>query len=342
MKRTFAVDLAKNVFQVALSRYPGKVAENHRLSRARLLRYFAQQQPATVLMEACSSSHFWARQLQGLGHEVMLLPPRDIRPYRRGNKTDRADAKALLEAARNSEIRPVPVKTTEQQALTALHRLRSTWLAHRTARINTVRGLLREFGHTIPVGARHVLPHVWSLIEDAEAELPDSLRPALAEACLEIRDFEFRTQAVEKQLRSMAAEIPAVRHLRSIPGIGLLGSTALVAFVGDIHRFPSGRHFASYLGLTPREHSSGHSRRLGRITKRGDNYLRALLVHGGRSLLVAAKKKPKPDPLLTWACKIRHSRGFNKAAVALANKLARIVWRVWTQERDFCESPTAA
>lgn len=343
MKPTIAVDLAKNVFEIAISRHPGKVAERHRLSRTQLRRFFGKRQPATVLLEACSSAHFWARELQGLGHRVVLLPPHLVRPYRRRHhKTDRADAKALLEAFRNEEIHPVPVKTVEQHTLAALHRLRSGWMATRTARINAARGILRELGFTIPQGASNVVPKVWELIEDAEVEIPDPLRLALAEVCLEIRDLGERADTVRKQLQTLAPTIPAVGHLLSVPGIGILTATALVAFVAEIYRFPSGRHFASYLGLTPRESSSGQVRRLGRISKRGDAYLRMLLIHGARSRLAASKRHDCKDPLHDWALAIEARRGHNRAAVALANKMARIAWRVWREDRDYLQKLKAA
>ena len=336
---TIAVDIAKSVFEIAVSHEVGKVAQRHRVGRDRFLRFFAKRQSATVLLEASSSAHHWARALRELGHQPVLLPPKDVRPYRRSNKTDRADAKALLEAHRDEDLRPVPVKSVHQQTLTSLHRLRSAWLAARTARSNTVRGILRELGHTIPLGARHVVPRSWALLEDAEARVPDPLRLALAEACLEIRDLEQRLAAVEQQLRRLAREIPAVAHLQSIPGIGLVTSTALVTFVGDIRRFPTGRHFASYLGITPREHSSGTRRRLGGITKRGDAYLRMLLIHAARSVLWTAKRKPQPGRLRAWARDLEARRGHNVATVGLANKLARIVWAVWKDGRDFPLQP---
>lgn len=340
---TIAVDLAKTVFEIAVSHQAGRVAERHRVGREALLRFFAERQPATVLLEACGTAHHWARRLRGLGHQPVLLPPKDVRPYRRGNKTDRADAKALLEAWRDEELRPVPVKTVQQQALTALHRLRSGWVATRTARINSLRGLLRELGHTIPCGARHLVPHTRALIEDAEAGLPDPLRQTLAEACLEIRQCEERIAAVETQLRQLVREIPAAQHLLTIPGIGLITATALVAFVGDIRRFPSGRRFASYLGLTPREYSSGARRRLGQITKRGDAYLRMLLIHGGRAVVRVARSKPRSGRLWSWARDLHARRGYNVAAVGVANKLARVVWAVWRDGRDFiAQAPAQA
>ena len=338
---TIAVDVAKEVLEVAVSVRPGQVSEQKRLSRTAFMKFCTDQPPATVLLEACGSAHYWGRRLQTLGHRVVLLPPHATRPYVFRNKTDRTDTRGLLEAYRNEDIHPVPVKSVPQQALTALHRLRSTWLAARTARLNTVRGLLREFGCTIPLGAHHVLPRAWDLLADADSGLPDALRPALAEACTEIREMENRIRLVERQLDALADQTPAVARLRSIPGVGLITATALVAFVGDVRRFPSGRHLASYLGLTPRERSSGLIRRLGAISKRGDVYLRMLLIHGARAVLWAAKRRRPTDHLRAWALQVERLRGHNKAATALANKLARVVWAVWKNDVDYQEVPAA-
>jgi len=340
---TIAVDLAKSVFQIAVSQQPGKVSESHRLTRGRFLRFFAERQPALVVLEACGTAHFWAREIQALGHQVRLLPPHEVRGYVHRNKTDRADAEALLEAHRNARIRCVPVKSVTQQAITALHRLRSAWMADRIGRINQVRGLLRELGFPIPVGARHVVAGVSALLR--EDQLPEVLRPALEEAKREIGEFDRRIKEVEQQLRAVAAQMPVVKRLQSIPGVGLLTSTALAVFVGDIQRFASGRHFASYLGLTPREHSSGLRRRLGSINKAGDAYLRTLLISGARSVLIAAQRcklEQPPDRLRRWALQVQRLRGQNRAAVAVANKLARIVWAVWRNDTSFQPRAVAA
>lgn len=339
---TIAVDLAKSVFQVAISHRPGRVAEQHRLSRSRLLPFFAQQPPSVVVLEACGSAHHWARQFRALGHTPVLLPAHAVHRYLQGNKTDQADTKALLEAFRNEQILPVPVKSVDQQALAALHRLRSAALATRTARLNTLRGILREFGLLIPLGARNVLPALREWNSDTDSQIPPSLRPALEQAACEIADIEERIHSLERQLHALARQSPAVARLLTVPGIGWLTASALVAFVGSVHRFPSARHFASYIGLTPREHSSGAVRRLGRISKRGDTYLRMLLVHGARSVLWTAKSNQRPDRLRAWALHIESRRGHNKAAVAVANKLARIAWVVWKKEQNFEEVPIAA
>ncbi len=327
------VDLAKSVFEVAVSHIPGRVHERHRLSRTRFRRFFADRAPTEVLLEACSSAHHWGRELQALGHRVALLPAADVARYRDGNKTDRADAKALLEAARNEAIDRVPVKSVEQQALSALHRLRQGYLQTRTARINALRGHLREFGVTIPLGAAQVLPRARAAL--AEERLPSYLRHALTEVLEEIATLQAKAAALQDQLDRLARQLPEASLLMSVPGVGILTATALLAFVGDIHRFRSGRDFAAYLGLTPREHSSALSRRLGGITKHGNSYLRMLLIHGARSALRAGHVAACPDDLRTWALALQHRKGHNIAAVALANKLARVCWRVWRDQRPF-------
>jgi transposase len=263
---------------------------------------------------------------------VRLLPAHDVHRYVRRNKTDRTDAKALLEAVRNEDIHAAPIKTVEQQALASLHRLRSTWLATRTARLNTIRGLLREFGMVIPVGAHHVVPRqVRALLEQTAGAVPVMLRIALADSCDEIWTLEMHIRDVERRLAAVAQQMPDVTLLQTVPGVGLITATALVAMVGDIHRFPSGRHFASFLGLTPKEDSSAGRRRLGAISKRGDIYLRMLLIHGARSFLRSAKGRSHPGALQTWALHVSEQRGHNIAAIVVANKLARIVWAVWTR-----------
>jgi transposase len=253
----------------------------------------------------------------------------------RRNKTDRTDAKGLLEANRNEEIHPVPVKTIEHQAIASLHRVRSTWLATRTARLNTIRGLLREFGIVIPTGSQRVVPRVRALPEDPA--VPPLLHATLAAACDEIEMLEGNMRAVERQLAALADDMPDVQLLQTVPGVGLITATALVALVTDIRRFPSGRHFASFLGLTPREDSSALRRRLGAISKQGDVYVRMLLTQGARSVVWHAKAAERPTSLQRWAMQTELRRGRNVAAVAVANKLARIIWAVWVQHRPFAE-----
>lgn len=337
-----SVDLASTVFEVAISHQPGRVAKTKRLPRSKFFAFFATLPPATVVMEACGSAHFWARKLEGVGHRVVLLPPSLVNPYITRNKTDRADAKGILEAYRNAEIRPVPAKSVFQQTLGSLHRIRAGSVHRKTAVINSARGLLREFGIMMPGGARKFVERLRLVVADDELEIPDALRPFLAAKCEEIRALEIQIASVEQQLAALTKDIVLVQQLMSIPGIGLLTATALVAFVGDARRFRSGRRLASYLGLTPREYSSGNRRRLGRISKQGDTYLRTLLVNGARSVLRAAKSKAEPDRLRAWALAVEQTRGHNKAATALANKMARIAWAVWTKDTSYQPLPAAA
>lgn len=285
---TVAVDLAKTVFERAISDEHGRLVERKRLSREGFARFFVNRPPCRIVMEACGAAHPWARTFQAQGHEVKLLPPQHVRPYVRRNKTDRADAAALLEADRCGDLLPVPVKTVDQQGLQGLHRVRSAWMATRTDRINTTRGLLREFGLDLPQGPAAVLTQVPTWLADPESLIPLPLRSALIELIAEIRVLESRIAALEQQLRAQAKSRPEVQQLMTVPGIGLLIATALMAAVGGMTAFRDGRPLAAWLGLTPRESSSGQRRCLGGISKRGDRYLRMLFIHGARSALLAA------------------------------------------------------
>jgi len=290
-------------------------------------------------MEACGSAHHHARRLSSQGREVLLLPAQYARAYVRRNKTDAADAAAPIEAARCPDIRPVPIKSVEQQALQQLHRLRSQWMGARTARINYLRASLREFGVSIAVGAQRAIQAVREALANPNSPVPVLLHSSLIELLAEIDSLEQRCKHIERELSRLNEHDPVVQRLLKIPGVGPLTATALRASVVDVQRFPSGRHFASWLGLTSREHSSGERRRLGRISKQGDPYLRTLLVHGARAVLLAARSAQRKgsslDRLRIWALELQERRGHNKATVALANKLARIVWATWRHERDF-------
>jgi len=328
---TVAVDLAKNVFQLAVADGSGKVVESHRLSRTQFERWFANRDVSVVIMEACGSAHHWGRRLTAQGVEVKLLPAAYVRAYVRRNKTDAADALALLEAARSSDIIPVRVKSVDQQALQGLHRIRSAWMGTRTARINTLRGLCREFGLSVPPGARTGVEALSRLLADPRAPVPEMLRASMQRLTEEIRLLEARIADLEQELSTLAKQSPACATLLSIPGIGLLTATALVAATGgNVDHFKSARHFASWFGLTPREFSSGGTRVLGRLSKRGDRYLRMLLTHGGRAVLRAAhvaQRTGRPlDGLRHWAVQVESRTNHNKATCALANKLARICY----------------
>ena len=340
---TVGVDLAKNVFEIARADERGHIVERQRLNRARFDRFFVNRPACRIVMEACGSAHHHARRLSSQGHEVVLLPAQYARAYVRRNKTDAADAAALIEAARCPDIRPVPIKSVDQQALQQLHRLRSQWMSARTARINFLRGCLREFGVGIPVGAQRAIHAVRDALANSGNPVPALLHSSLLELLAEIDALEQRCRQIDRDLARLSEHDPIVARLLQIPGVGPLTATALRASVVDIQRFPSARHFASWLGLTSREHSSGERRRLGRISKQGDPYLRTLLIHGARAVLLAARaaqrRSSSLDRLRTWALELQERRGHNKAAVALANKLARIVWATWRHDRDFTSKP---
>ena len=338
---TVAVDLAKDIFEVALANRGGRIFERKRLTRPQFERFIDGLTPGThVVMEACGTAHYWGRRCQARDLRVRLLPGQYVRPYVRRNKTDRTDTEALLEANRCGGVAPVPVKTVEQQTLQVLHRVRTQWQAARTARINAMRGILREHGFSIGVGAQTALKRIPALLDDATVALPELVRQTVGLVFQEVRELEGRLAGIDHQLARVVREHPVACRLHQIPGVGVITATALVGAVGHIHAFRRGRHFASWLGLTPRESSSGARRHLGGISKRGDVYLRCLLTHGARSVLLRAQRIGRTTPRQAtrfhrWAADVARRRGHNKAAIAVANKLARIIWAVWSRDLDF-------
>jgi transposase len=336
---TVGVDLAKNHIQVAVADERYRVQQRLRLTRARFEAFIAKHPRSLFVIEACGSSQPWARKLQEFGHEVRLLPAQYVRAYVRRNKTDAADAAALIEASRSPDIRPVAIKTIDQQQIMAIHRLREHCKRTRTAKINLLRGCLREFGIPIPKGVARGLEAMRETLAIADNGLPDALRALIDEELQQIGTLKQRELDLERQLRAFVRDDELVKRWLDVPGVGLLGASALRAAVGDVHRFPSGRHLASWLGITAREFSSGAQRRLGRISKRGDAYLRTLIVHGARSALEAAHRARKAGrplhALQRWVLEVEARRGKNKATVALANKIARILWAMARYERRF-------
>src|SRR5262245_41605501 len=338
--QTVAVDLAKDVFEVVDTRQASPA--RRRLSRTQFERFLTSLPTGTeVVMEPCGTAHHWGRRCQALGLVPILLPTPYVRPYVRRNKTDRTDAEALVEARRCGGILPVPVKTAEQQAVQSLHRVRAQWQSTRIARMNVVRGLLREYGLPLRAGAVTLHRVVPGLLEPtAVVPLPGLLRETLRTLVEEIRDLEDRLKKVDRQLHAFAAADPIATRLQTVPGVGVLVATALVGSVPHIHAFRRGRHFASWLGLTPREASSGLRQWRGGISKRGNLYLRCMLTHGARSVLVNAQRRARVHadrltPLQRWAVDLAARRGYNKAVSALANKLARMIWAVWRADVDF-------
>jgi transposase len=337
---TIAVDLAKDVFEIAQATAAGRIVERRRLNRHQFQRFLDQLTGVEVVMEACSSSHYWGRQGHQRGLVPVLLPTQYVRPYVRRNKTDRTDAEALLEARRCAGIFPVPVKTADQQALQSLHRVRAQWQTARTARMNVIRGLLREYGLPLRAGAVTIRRTVPALLDETNQTLPRLVRQLVGHLLDEVRDLECRVKAIDRQLTQLADTDPIAQRLQTIPGVGVMVATGLLGSVAHIHAFRRGRHFASWLGLTPREASSGMRHWRGGISKRGDVYLRALLTHGARSVLFNAQRRARVHAdrltaLQRWVIGLAIRRGYNKAVSALANKLARIIWAVWRADVDF-------
>jgi transposase len=342
---TMAVDLAKHVFEVAIENPAGQVTRRQRLTRAQFARLLRTAAPTQIIMEACATAHYWGRTAQAAGHHVSLLPPHYVRPFVRRQKTDRTDVTGLLDAHR-SGMSPVPVKTVAQQELLALHRIRRQWIETRTARINALHGLLGEYGIAFVPSTRRVESLVGQILGDAELPIPGRLRRALTDVLEEIRELTARVVQLERELAALADANDVITRLQTIPGVGLLTATALVGTVGHIHGFRRARRFASWLGVTPREHSSGSRRHLGAITKQGDVYLRCLLSQGARAVLQGARRAlvaGRPlTPLQQWGVAVADRRGHNRAVIALVNKLARIIWAVWSRDVVFATPAVGA
>jgi len=329
------VDLSKSVFQLSVADAKHHVIDRKRLSRVQFHRFLAQSTPARLVMEGCGTSNYWGRTAQLHGHEVKLLHAKYVKAYVRRTKTDAADADALVLADRDTSLHPIPIKSEELQALQGLHRIREQWKRARVARICEARALLAEFGISVSVGVRGIGKKLTLATEQA----PVLIQPTLMDLIQEIDDLDQRLCRVEHALAAYAKTNPEVQVLLSIQGIGVIVATAFVARVPSIHMFKRGRSFSSWLGLTCREYSSGQTRRLSRITKQGDRYLRTMLIHGARAALMAARRKAANGKSLTrletWAVNTQVRVGHNKATVALANKMARIMWAVWTRHETF-------
>jgi transposase len=322
---TIGLDTAKSWFQVHGVDESGRVALRRKLARGKVLQFFAGLTPCVIGLEACGGAHFWARELIKLGHDARLMPARYVRAYVKTNKHDAADAEACCEAVQRPGMRFVPVKSEEQQGMLMVHRTRDLLVRQRTATVNALRGHLAEFGITAARGTAKAR-ELMSLVGTDE-RVPAIAREALLQLVEQIRDIERKIEAFDKQLLSLARQNEVCRQLITIPGIGPIAATALVATVGNARSFTSGRHFAAWIGLVPKQHSTGGKERLGGISKRGDAYLRKLLIHGARAAVHRVRSHQVPG---AWIAGLLARRPFNVATVALANKTARIAWAVMT------------
>ncbi|MGN7875678.1 IS110 family transposase [Roseateles sp. 22389] len=336
---TIGLDLAKNVFQIHGVNERGKAVLRKQLKRDQVAPFFANLPPCLIGIEACASAHHWARKLQALGHTVRLMAPQFVKPYVKSNKNDAADAEAICEAVSRPSMRFVPIKNVEQQSVLSLHRVRQGFVKARTAQANQIRGLLGEYGLVVPQGIAYIAQRVPPLIEDAENELPGTFRLLIKRLLDHLKALQEQVDEIEVQIKAWHRASEASQRLEKVPGIGPLTASALVASIGDAKNFDNGRQFAAWLGVVPRQHSSGGKPTLLGMSKRGDAYLRTMLIHGARSVIYRATQKSDPE---SWLIKLTTRRNKNVAAVAMANKTARTVWALLAHGREFKAGYAAA
>lgn len=329
---TVGLDLAKNLFQVHAVDARGKKVLNKQLRRDQVAEFFVKLPPCLIGMEACGSAHHWARKLTSYGHTVRLMAPQFVKPYVKSNKNDAADAEAICEAVARPNMRFVAIKHVDQQAVLSMHRARQGFVKARTAQANQIRGLLAEFGLVIPQGISCIARRVPELLEDACNELTAPVRRLIQRLMDHLKELDLQARELEAEIKAWHRASDVSRRLEKVPGIGPLTASALVASVGDAKNFASGRQLAAWLGLVPKQHSSGGKPTLLGLSKRGDGYLRTLLIQGARSVIIAQTKK---NPVGGWLNGLLLRRNPNVAAVAMANKTARIAWALLAHERDF-------
>ncbi|MEM8635722.1 MAG: IS110 family transposase [Pseudomonadota bacterium] len=330
---TIGLDLAKNIFQVHGVTADGTTLFNRPVRRAQLLKFFEKQEPCLVGMEACATSHYWARELTKLGHEVRLMAPGYVKPYVKRGKSDAADAEAICEAVTRPTMRTVPIKTPEQQAVLCQHRARELLIGQRTQLSNIIRGLVGEFGYTLRKGLSYIRAFAEELKNGRGPDLPDVAADVIASLCKQLLTLHRRILTLEKKIFQAARRDRRVKLLETIPGIGPVSASAIIATVGTPDNFKSGRDFAAWIGLTPLNKSSGGRERLGKITRMGDQYLRKLLVTGMTSRVRAAKAHPERAD--RWVANLLERKPVRLATVAMANKTARIIWAVLTRNEPY-------
>jgi len=327
------IDLAKKSFQLHGVDGHGKVVLMKKLRRNKLRAFVAQLPICLIGVEACGGANYWKRTFERYGHSVKMMAPQFVKPYVKSNKNDVIDAEAICEAVQRPSMRFVPSKSIAQQDIQSIHRIRSQVVARRTAQANQIRGLLMEYGIIIPKGIANVRKEIPGILEEADNELTMLFRTLLNDLYEEMVHLEERIEKLENELKTVCRENSHCQRLLTIPGIGLLSATALVAAIGDISVFKNGRELAAWLGLVPRQQSTGGKPTLLGISKRGDTYLRTLLIHGGRSIVRVAEKYQ--DKRNQWVGKLEKRRGNNIAAVAVANKNVRIAWVLMSKQTNF-------
>ena len=327
------IDLAKNVFQLCLTDKRGRVIKNIKLKRAELLPYVAQLTPSEIVLEACGTSNYWARKFTEVGHKVKMIHPLYVRPFVKTNKNDAKDAEALCEAASRPTMRFVHPKTPMQQDIQLLHRVRSRLVAQRTALVNQTRGLLAEYGLVIPLGIGQLRNQLPLILEDAENELSVAARQAFHLLYKELVELDERVISAKKAIEDISREHEACTRLMTIPGVGPMVATAVYSVMGSAQQFRHGREFAAFLGLVPKQYSTGGKQVLRGISKRGDKHTRMLLIQGAMAALRHMHKKD--DRLSRWGCQLKVRRGTAVTVVALANKIARICWALSAHQTTY-------
>ena len=327
------IDIAKRVFHAVGTDDRGKIVFRKRLSRHALMPFIAKLPPVRIGMEACGGAHYWARRFRAHGHEVKLMAPQFVKPYVKSNKNDTRDAEGISEAVTRPTMRFVPTKDVDQQDIQALHRVRERLIGERTALVNEVHGLMNEYGIVIPKGVSKFRRAVVEKLEFEKDKLSALSQEMFWQLVEEFATLEEQLTFYQEKLESLAKTHPECQRLMTIPGIGPLSATALVAAVSDASAFHNGRQFAAWLGLVPRQHSTGGKERLLGISKRGDRYLRKLLIHGARATMRWVDLKT--DRRSQWIRQLVERRGKNRTAVAVANKNARIVWALLTSHQSY-------
>jgi transposase len=322
---TIGLDIAKRVFQVHGVDVAGAVVVRKKLRRSDLLAFFAGLAPCLIGIEACATAHYWARELMALGHRVRLVPPSYVKAYLKRGKNDAADAEAICEAVTRPNMRFVPVKSEEQQGVLVFHRARELLVRQRTMLVNGLRGHMAEFGITAPQGIQRV-PELVAALKDESTVIPQIARDALAAMVVQIENLTMSIKQMEKRIVAWCRSNAAARRLATIPGVGPITASALAATITDPTLFRSGRHLAAWLGLVPRQHSTGGKAKLGRITKMGDKYLRKLLIVGMTAVIRSARRTKAPA--FAWVNALLERRPARLVSVALANKAARIAWAI--------------
>ena len=325
-KVTVGLDIAKSVFHLVLMNRNGRVLKKKKLKRHQLLNFFAKLEQAIVVMESCATSHYWCREIAALGHETKAIAPQHVVAYRKGNKNDYNDAQAIAEASQRDDMRFVPIKSQEQQDIQLVHRVRERLIAQRTALCNQIRGLIGEYGIVFPKGVSNLTKQLPWVLEDAENGLSLLAREQFQGLFADLQEIQARIKQVDKQINHIAKQSSVCQRLMSMTGIGPVIATVLYASIGQGQMFSSGRHLAAWFGLVPKQHSTGDNPRLLGISKRGNTYLRTQMINGARAAL--RHIGDKQDTVSKWM-------SFNKACVALANKMVRMAWAMLHYQQDY-------